>query len=158
MTSPHGPRSERPAPAHRSHLHLRPALVLGIALATAVPLAATTATAAWPPAGSATLPDLGPTVIVFDPSMPVERDPGDRRRGSTRQQIDNEMGTDRYTLLFEPGVYGSEHRAAAAEGRLLHGGRRPRQPAHVTLSSTARSRSTTGAWEGTAARATASRW
>jgi hypothetical protein len=107
MTSPHTPRRERPAPAHRRHLRLRPALVLGIALATAVPLAATTATAARPPTGSATQPDLGPAVIVFDPSMPVSEIQATVDEVNA-QQIDNEMGTDRFALLFEPGVYGTD--------------------------------------------------
>ena len=40
------------------------------------------------------------------------------------QQVDAEMGTNRYALLFEPGVYGSPA-AAAAEGGLLHRDRRP---------------------------------
>ena len=107
MTSPHILRGERHASAHRRHLPLRSALVLGIALATAVPLAAITATAARPPAGSATMPDLGPNVIVFDPSMPVGEIQATVDEINVRQ-IDNEMGTNRYALLFEPGIYGTD--------------------------------------------------
>ena len=73
------------------------------------------------------------------------------------QQVDNEMGTERYAYLFKPGTYGTADAAAAGQGRLLHRDRRPRRLARPTSSSTARSRSTTAAWT-TAAPATASRW
>ncbi len=51
-------------------------------------------------------PDFGPNVIVFDPSMPVAQiqtvvD------GIANQQVSNQFGTQRYALLFKPGVYGS---------------------------------------------------
>ena len=52
------------------------------------------------------MPDLGPNVIVFDPSMPV----GEIQAtvdAIHAQQVDAEMGTNRYTLLFQPGVYGT---------------------------------------------------
>ena len=51
-------------------------------------------------------PALGPNVLVFDPSMPqatIQAAVDD----VARQQVDNEMGTQRYALLFKPGVYGS---------------------------------------------------
>ncbi len=51
-------------------------------------------------------PDLGPNVIVFDPSMSV----GDiqaRADAVTAQQVGNQFGDQRYALLFEPGTYGS---------------------------------------------------
>src|SRR4051812_47935651 len=60
------------------------------------------------PAAAATTAatDLGPNVKVFDPSMSVAQikaviDP------ITAQQVDDEMGTHRYALLFKPGTYGT---------------------------------------------------
>ncbi len=52
-------------------------------------------------------PDLGPNVLVFDPSMATSEIQAavDAIRD---EQVDDEMGTDRYALLFEPGTYGSE--------------------------------------------------
>ena len=52
------------------------------------------------------VPDFGPNVIVFDPSMPV----GEIQAtvdAIHAQQVDDEMGTNRYALLFKPGVYGT---------------------------------------------------
>jgi hypothetical protein len=51
-------------------------------------------------------PDLGPSVIVFDPSMPVSQIQA-TIDAIHSQQVDAEMGTNRYALLFAPGVYGS---------------------------------------------------
>jgi hypothetical protein len=51
-------------------------------------------------------PDLGPNVKVFDPSMPQ----GEIQAtvdAIAAQQVDNEMGTQRYALLFKPGSYGT---------------------------------------------------
>ena len=67
--------------------------------------AAGTAGAA-PPASPAS-PDLGPNVIVFDPSMPVAEIQA-RVDAVNAQQVDAEMGTGRYALLFRPGVYGTD--------------------------------------------------
>jgi hypothetical protein len=51
-------------------------------------------------------PDLGPNVLVFDPGMP-QADVQAAVDAVSQQQVDNEMGTQRYALLFKPGVYGS---------------------------------------------------
>jgi hypothetical protein len=51
-------------------------------------------------------PDLGPNVTIFDPSMPVA-DIQAAVDAIYAQQVDNEMGTNRYALLFMPGVYGT---------------------------------------------------
>jgi hypothetical protein len=61
------------------------------------------AAAAPPPAG---LPDFGPNVVVFDPSMPTA-DIQARLDQIAAQQVDNEFGTQRYAVLFEPGTYGT---------------------------------------------------
>ena len=49
---------------------------------------------------------FGANVIVFDPSMPVAQIQATVDTIHA-QQVDAEMGTNRYALLFEPGVYGS---------------------------------------------------
>jgi hypothetical protein len=57
-------------------------------------------------AAPAAPPGLGPNVIVFDPSMPVTQIQA-TIDAIHAQQVDAEMGTNRYALLFAPGVYGS---------------------------------------------------
>ena len=49
---------------------------------------------------------FGPNVVVFDPSMPVAQIQATIDAIHARQ-VDAEMGTARYALLFRPGVYGS---------------------------------------------------
>jgi hypothetical protein len=49
---------------------------------------------------------LGSNVIVFDPSMPTSQIQA-RVDQVFAQQVDNEMGTARFALLFKPGTYGS---------------------------------------------------
>jgi hypothetical protein len=51
-------------------------------------------------------PALGPNVIVFDPSMPVSQIQA-TVDAIHAQQVDDEMGTNRYALLFKPGTYGT---------------------------------------------------
>jgi hypothetical protein len=51
-------------------------------------------------------PDLGPNVLVFDPGMPLDQIQA-AVDAVAAQQVDSEMGTGRFTLLFKPGVYGS---------------------------------------------------
>ncbi len=51
-------------------------------------------------------PNFGANVIVFDPSMPVA-DIQARVDAINAQQVGNQFGTQRYSLLFKPGVYGS---------------------------------------------------
>jgi len=58
------------------------------------------------PAIDADGPDLGPGVVIFDPSMPTSQIQA-TVDAIAAQQVDDEMGTRRYTLLFRPGVYGS---------------------------------------------------
>jgi hypothetical protein len=55
---------------------------------------------------SAATPDLGPNVIVFDPSMPTSEIQA-TVDGIASKQISNQFGTERYALLFKPGTYGS---------------------------------------------------
>ena len=51
-------------------------------------------------------PDFGANVIVFDPGMPLGQIQA-RVDAIAAQQVDAELTTQRYTLLFKPGVYGS---------------------------------------------------
>ena len=51
-------------------------------------------------------PDLGPNVTVFNPAMPVA-DIQAAVDAIYAQQVNDEMGTNRYALLFKPGVYGT---------------------------------------------------
>ena len=54
-------------------------------------------------------PDLGPNVIVFDPSMPTSEIQA-RVDAIAEKQVSNQFGRQRYALLFRPGSYGSpEH-------------------------------------------------
>jgi hypothetical protein len=51
-------------------------------------------------------PDLGPGVMIFDPGMPTSQIQA-TVDAIAAQQVDSEMGAQRFTLLFKPGVYGS---------------------------------------------------
>ncbi|WP_326852358.1 hypothetical protein [Actinocrinis sp.] len=51
--------------------------------------------------------DLGPNVIVFDPGMP-QASIQSTLNTIADQQVSNQFGTERYELLFKPGVYGSK--------------------------------------------------
>ncbi len=51
-------------------------------------------------------PDLGPNVLVFDPSMPTGEIQS-QVDAVAAQQLDDEMGGRRYALMFEPGTYGT---------------------------------------------------
>ena len=54
----------------------------------------------------ATPPDLGPNVMIFDPSMPTSQIQK-AVDAIANQQISNQFGTQRYALLFMPGTYGT---------------------------------------------------
>ena len=57
-------------------------------------------------AARAATPDLGPNVIVFDPSMPMSQIQA-TVDAIAAQQVPNQFGTQRYALLFKPGTYGT---------------------------------------------------
>src|SRR5262245_28944284 len=63
------------------------------------------AAAAKPPSGSSQ-PDFGANVVIFDPSMSTSQIQA-RVDAIAAQQVDDEMGSGRYALLFKPGTYGS---------------------------------------------------
>ena len=52
-------------------------------------------------------PNLGPNVLVFDPSMPTAQIQA-QVDAIANQQVSNQFGTQRYALLFKPGVYGAD--------------------------------------------------
>ncbi len=54
----------------------------------------------------ATPPDLGPNVVVLDPSMSTS-DIQARVDAIAQQQIGNQFGPERYAVLFKPGTYGT---------------------------------------------------
>lgn len=78
-----------------------PLLALLVAL-----LVLTTTNVAFVASAATGQPDFGPNVVIFDPSMPVSEIQAAVDAIYT-QQVDDEMGTNRYALLFKPGVYGS---------------------------------------------------
>jgi hypothetical protein len=51
-------------------------------------------------------PDFGPNVYIFTPNMPQSQIQATVDAIAT-QQVSNQFGTQRYALLFEPGIYGS---------------------------------------------------
>ena len=73
------------------------------AVPAAAPAAAPLQTAAPQSAGQ---PDFGPNVKIFDPSMPTSQIQA-TVDAIYAQQADDEMGTNRYSLLFKPGTYGT---------------------------------------------------
>src|SRR3954454_9583077 len=58
------------------------------------------------PTASPAAPDFRPNLIVFDPSMPVSQIQA-TADAIYAKQVNDEMSTIRYALLFKPGVYGS---------------------------------------------------
>ena len=86
------------------------ALVLGLTMAVVATMTTTGASAI--PAGHGHGgghgggTNLGPNVVVFDPSMPVA-DIQAALDATHAQQVDNEMGTSRHAFLFKPGTYGT---------------------------------------------------
>ncbi|BBH68782.1 hypothetical protein ACTI_54670 [Actinoplanes sp. OR16] len=78
---------------------------LGLALAAAGALGSPAAATPSATKSSAT-PNLGSNVTVFDPSMPVSEIQA-KLDATHAQQVDNEMGTQRYAFLFKPGTYGT---------------------------------------------------
>src|SRR5438045_5862147 len=74
------------------------ALAMNATISTAPTMAA--------PLSASGQPDFGPNVKIFDPSMPVSQIQA-TVDAIANQQVDNEMGTQRYALLFKPGTYGT---------------------------------------------------
>ncbi len=83
----------------------RAAVRAGVLVATVALLVPTSTAAAKHDRGRPA--DLGPNVVVFDPSMSVAeiQETADEIHA---RQVDDEMGTNRYALLFLPGTYGTD--------------------------------------------------
>ncbi len=104
---PHRPSQPVPRPARRWSAPSERAclaVVLGVLLAS-VPALAATASPAHHRGDRA--PELGSHALVFDPSMPTSQIQA-AVDAISDQQTDDEMGTNRYSLLFKPGVYGTD--------------------------------------------------
>ncbi|MDQ1681942.1 MAG: hypothetical protein QOH99_483 [Frankiaceae bacterium] len=100
MSSPTALSGNRPEGRRR----ISRALVGAVALATAI---STTGTAlALPAPASATNPDFGPNVHIFDPSMP-QSDIQAAVDAIAAAQVTNEFGPRRDSIFFKPGTYGT---------------------------------------------------
>jgi hypothetical protein len=85
---------------------LRRALVVPTLMAGAALVGAMLFVGAAGAAATASPPDFGANVVIFDPSMPTSQIQA-TVDSIAAQQVDNEMGSQRYALLFKPGTYGS---------------------------------------------------
>ncbi len=105
-------RAAVPSVRHRRRIGrpLRAAVfsAVGLAAALLVPAAASAAPHPAPtaPAAPTAQSPFGPNVKIFDPSMPQAQIQA-TVDAVQKQQVDNEMGTQRYSLLFKPGTYGT---------------------------------------------------
>src|SRR5205807_2953828 len=63
-------------------------------------------TALAAPSASSSQPNFGPSVYIFNPSMPQSKIQA-TVDAVANQQVSNEFGTQRYAFLFEPGTYGT---------------------------------------------------
>ena len=88
----------------RSKLLVAVAMIVTAASATLAGVVGAAAAPQAPPA--AVQPDFGPNVRIFDPSMPTSEIQA-TVNAIRDEQVDAEMGTQRYALLFKPGTYGS---------------------------------------------------
>jgi hypothetical protein len=83
----------------------RRTLLLAAAIA-AMLLTVCLGSAAADPLRASGTADFGPNVVIFDPSMPTSQIQA-TVDAIAAQQVDNEMGPQRYALLFKPGTYGT---------------------------------------------------
>jgi hypothetical protein len=86
-------------------LRVRSTTILSLALVL-VALLLSASTGGSTASAAPLAPSFGPNVTIFDPSMPVSEIQA-TLDAIHAQQVDAEMGTNRYALLFKPGVYGS---------------------------------------------------
>ena len=88
-------------------MSIRLLVVLLVALTmSATNVASTMMAAPLAPVANPSQTDFGPNVKIFDPSMPTSQIQA-TVDAIANQQVDNEMGTQRYALLFKPGTYGT---------------------------------------------------
>lgn len=97
-----------PTPQSKGRRRIGSRMLIGATSALAIGLSPAGMAAAAPaPTVSATNPDFGPNVIVFDTSMPLA-DIQARLDAINAEMIDAEMGTKRYAVFFKPGTYGTD--------------------------------------------------
>jgi hypothetical protein len=104
--------SSHDAPAN-NHLAARPQIpgsrlgrcVMILAAVTATTVFATGVASAKQPSASGQ-PDFGPNVLIVEPTMPTAQIQA-IVDAIANEQVDNEMGTQRYAVLFKPGTYGA---------------------------------------------------
>ncbi len=99
-----------PMRTRRSRRLLGRTLAIGLVLGLAGAVAGTASASTfwpWTSGQSASGPDLGANVTVFDPSMPLADVQAALNTAYTKQ-VNNEMGTQRYAFLFKPGTYGTD--------------------------------------------------
>jgi hypothetical protein len=84
-------------------VRVRPTTMLALVLVALLSSASTGGSTA---SAAPLVPAFGPNVTIFDPSMPTSQIQA-TVDAIHAQQVNAEMGTNRYTLLFKPGVYGS---------------------------------------------------
>ena len=77
-----------------------------VALASAVMAGGSATTVMADPPDSSGQPNFGPNVHIFNSSMPLSQIQASVN-AIANQQVNNEFGTQRYALLFQPGTYGS---------------------------------------------------
>jgi hypothetical protein len=78
----------------------------GVSVLLIVPAIVGIGTTAAASARHSPQPDFGPNVKIFDPTMP-QREIQATVDAIANQQVDDEMGAQRYALLFKPGTYGT---------------------------------------------------
>ena len=105
----------------------RAARAMAVAAAFVLAGSAAGTAGAAPPASPAS-PDLGPNVIVFDPSMPVGRDPGDGRRDRRARRSTTRWAPSATRCCSSPAPT-ARTPSRSDQGRLLHRGRRARRVA-----------------------------
>jgi hypothetical protein len=77
-----------------------------VALALAVMAGGSATTVMADPPDSSGQPNFGPNVHIFNSSIPLSQIQASVD-AIANQQVNNEFGTQRYALLFQPGTYGS---------------------------------------------------
>jgi hypothetical protein len=82
------------------------AAVLGLGALAVLAPARASATTTLADSQQPAQPDFGPNVLIFTPSMPLDQIQS-AVNAVAAQQVNNQFGTQRFALLFEPGTYGS---------------------------------------------------
>ena len=86
--------------------HLARLVLAIVVLASLLALSGAAVASGHATSAAANVPDFGPNVKIFDPSM-SQSEIKATVDAIAAQQISNQFGTERYALLFMPGSYGS---------------------------------------------------